>query len=135
MKNLAKSTSKFIAKNVKAHEIVLSILLILYIFGGFSTPSMIVPYIHNYLLYILAFFIVLVVFTAVSPLVGIIFAIAFLVLFQRTPNIKNLESSEESKSLAMGELNSNFNKLNYSLEIFIKNSQNIHSSSLLPLLL
>lgn len=108
MKNLAKSASKFVSKNVKAHELVLSALLLLYVFSGVSTPSMLVPYVHNYILYIVAFFIVLVVFTAVSPLVGILFAIAFLVLFRRTPDLKHLESSEESKSQSMADLNSNF---------------------------
>lgn len=108
MKNLAKNATKFVSKNVKAHELVLSVLLLFYVFSGVSTPSIIVPYIHNYILYIVAFFMVLIVFTTVSPLIGILFAIAFLVLFRRTPDLGHLESSEESKLQSMAELNSNF---------------------------
>ena len=107
MKNLAKSTSKFVAKNIKAHEIVLCVLLLLYVFSGVSTPSVLVPYVHHYISYIVAFCIVLIVLTSVSPLVAILFAVAFLVLFRRTPDLQHLESSEESKSQSMSDLNSN----------------------------
>ena len=109
MKNLAKSTRNFVAKNVKAHELILCVLLFLYIFSGVSTPSFLDPYVNNYVSYVVAVLVVLIVLTSVSPLVALVLGVAFLVLFRRTPNLNNLESSEESKALVMGNLNNDFN--------------------------
>lgn len=108
MKNLGKQGKNFVVKNVKAHEIVLVVLLLLYIFSGVSTPALFVPFVNNFLAYFVAFFITLIVLVSVNPFIGLLFGIAFYVLFNRTLNINNLESSEERKAQTMSELNSDF---------------------------
>ena len=108
MKNLAKLSKNFVVKNVKAHEIILSILLLFYIFSGVSTPTVIIPFINNFVSYIIALCITFIVLFSVNPYVGILFGIAFYILFKRTPNIHNLESSEESKSKTFSDLNSDY---------------------------
>tara|TARA_R110002072_G_scaffold7904_3_gene42008 strand:+ start:108 stop:611 length:504 start_codon:yes stop_codon:yes gene_type:complete len=108
MKNLAKQGKNFVVKNVKAHELILAALLLLYIFSGVSTPNMVVPVVNNVISYVVAFIITTIVFFSVNPLVGILFGISFYVLFQRTPNLNNLESSEERKAEKLAEINSGF---------------------------
>jgi hypothetical protein len=108
MKNLAKEGKKFVIKNVKAHEVILTVLLLLYIFSGAQTPYIIAPYVNNFVSYLLAFLITLVVLNSVNPIIGILFGISFYILFSRTYNLDNLESSEQSKANQLAELNSNF---------------------------
>lgn len=108
MKNLAKQGKNFVVKNVKAHELILVALLLLYIFSGVSTPNMLVPVVNNVISYVVAFIITLIVFLSVNPLVGILFGISFYILFQRTPNFNNIESSEERKAQKLAEINSGF---------------------------
>lgn len=105
MNNFIKFSKKFITKNVKAHEIVFTMLLLLYIFSGVSTPIDIVPYINTYLFYIVALFVSIVIFISVNPLIGVLFAVSFYILSVRTKNMNHLESSEKSKSIVMSELN------------------------------
>ena len=108
MKNLVKQSKNFVVKNVKAHEVLLIFLLLIYIFSGVSTPASLVPFLNNFLAYFVAFFVTLVVLVLVNPIIGILFGIAFYVLFNRTINVNNLESSEERKIQTMSELNSDF---------------------------
>ena len=105
MDNLIKFSKKFITKNVKAHEIIFTLLLLLYILSGVSTPINIVPYINTYLFYIIAIFVSIIVFISVNPFIGILFALSFYILSVRTKNMDHLESSEKSKSIVMSELN------------------------------
>lgn len=108
MKNLAKQSKNFVVKNVKAHEVVLVLLLLIYIFSGVSTPALLAPFVNNYVTYFIAFLVTLVVLLSVNPIVGILFGIAFYVLFNRTTNTHNLESSEERKAATMAKLNDDF---------------------------
>ena len=111
MKNLAKQGKNFVVKNVKAHEVIIFLLLIVYIFSGVSTPTMVAPYVNNMFSYFFAFIITVIVLIYVNPVIGILFGIAFYILFNRTPNYSNLDSSEKSKSKNMSELNS-FDSMN-----------------------
>lgn len=105
MKNLVKSSKNFIVKNVKSHEIVLSILLFLYIFSGVKTPIALLPYINNYITYILFIIVAFIIIMFVNPQMGLLFSIAFYILFRRSSSTDNIESSESRKAETMAKVN------------------------------
>ena len=105
MKNLVKSSKNFIVKNVKSHEIVLSILLFLYIFSGVKTPIALLPYINNYITYILFIVVAFIIIMFVNPQMGLLFSIAFYILFRRSSSTDNIESSESRKAETMAKVN------------------------------
>ena len=108
MKNLVKTNSKFLVNNIKAHEILLSLVLIVYIFSGYTLPHSVTPYVNNVFSYVFAIFLTVLVLTKVNLIIGLLFGLSFYLLFHRSGVLNNLESSEESKHSKMTELNTDF---------------------------
>lgn len=108
MKNLVKTNSKFLVNNIKAHEILLSLVLIVYIFSGYKLPHSLSPYVNNLFSYVFAIFLTVLVLTKVNLIIGLLFGLSFYLLFHRSSLLNSLESSEETKHFKMTELNSDF---------------------------
>ena len=60
-----------------------------------KTPEIIVPYVNNYVNYILALIATVIIFVSVNPFIGLLFGISFYLLFYRTSNVFSVESVKE----------------------------------------
>ena len=99
-------------KNVKNHEIILGILMILYILSGIETPHQISPYINNIFGYAILIVLAIIIFIGTNPILGVLVIITFSILVYRSNQthplnvmpgdnyrnnvLKNLNSGNES---------------------------------------
>jgi len=98
---------KNFVKEVKNHEIVLGILMILYLLSGVETPHQIAQYIANVFGYGVLIVLAVIIFINTNPCLGILVAISFVVLAYRSnaAHPTNVMPSDNYKNTIMKSLN------------------------------
>ena len=106
MKLLNKSVNNL--SNMKTHEILFVVLLVLYLVSGVATPYNLAPYVNNLFSYVSLVAIVFVLFLYSNPLLAIFFGIVALVLVNRSRKVDHsvMKPSQENKNAALTKLNS-----------------------------
>ena len=106
MKLLNKSVNNL--SNMKTHEILFVVLLVLYLVSGVATPYNLAPYVNNLFSYVSLVAIVFVLFLYSNPLLAIFFGIVALVLVNRSRKVDHtlMKPSQENKNVALKKLNS-----------------------------
>ena len=96
-----------IFKNIKNHDIILGIILIIYIFGGYKTPTELTPFITNFMTYIIMIILFIISLCYSNILLSLLLGISFLLLVHRSlenhPN--NIMPSQTYKDTVMSNLN------------------------------
>lgn len=94
-------------KNIKNHEIILGIILILYIFGEYKTPTEISPYITNFISYVVMLVLVAITFIHTNLVLALLLGISFMILVQRsnTSHPLSVMPSQSYKESVMQNLN------------------------------
>tara|TARA_B100000902_G_C27319169_1_gene923195 strand:- start:1669 stop:2139 length:471 start_codon:yes stop_codon:yes gene_type:complete len=105
-------------KNINNHDIILGIILFLYIFGDYQTPTQLCPYITNFVSYVIMIILVTMMLLNSNIIIALLLGITFIILVHRS-NIShpvNIMPSESYKETVMNNLNSNntFNSTNQS---------------------
>jgi predicted membrane protein len=97
--------------NIKSHEMIFVILLLLYLISNVSTPYNLAPHINNVYMYfsIIVIFIILLVNT--NPLIALLFAIVAYVFMERSKKVSHraMAQTESNKSSKMKTLNNHLN--------------------------
>tara|TARA_A100001015_G_scaffold265380_1_gene313706 strand:+ start:50 stop:553 length:504 start_codon:yes stop_codon:yes gene_type:complete len=98
---------KNFVKEVKNHEIILGILMILYILSGVETPHEIAPYITSIFGYGILIVLAVLIFVGTNPILGLLVIITFLVLVYRSNQThpQNVMPSDNYKNTVMKSLN------------------------------
>lgn len=98
---------KTLLKDIKNHELILGILLLLYLVSGIETPHTISPYITNIFSYGVMLAVATIVFVGNNPLLGILVAISFVELVRRSSltHPANVQPSQAYRDDTMKTLN------------------------------
>ena len=98
---------KNIIKDIKNHELILGVLLLLYLLSGIETPHAISPYIINVFSYGVMLILSIIVFVGNNPILGILVAISFVELVRRSnaTHPKNVMPSQTYRDGVMNVLN------------------------------
>ena len=98
---------KNIVKDIKNHELILGVLLLLYLLSGIETPHVLSPYITNIFSYGVMFALAVIVFVGNNPLLGILLAVSFMELVRRSnaTHPANVTPSQSYKDGVMNVLN------------------------------
>lgn len=103
-------------KNIKNHDIILGIILLLYIFGGYQTPAQLSPYITNLVSYVIMTLVVVMTALNSNIIVALLLGISFIILVQRSNSSHpvNVMPSESYRETVMNNLNADntFNSSN-----------------------
>ena len=96
-------------KDIKNHDIILGIILIIYIFGGYQTPNEVAPIITNFMTYIILIIILGISFCNNNIIITFLLGISFLILLQRShaAHPKNIMPSQTYRDEVMNNLNTN----------------------------
>ena len=94
-------------KDIKNHDIILGIILIIYILGGYQTPHVIAPFINNFMGYVIMIVIFVISLRNSNLLLSILLGIGFIVLVQRSGATHpiNVMPSQNYRDTAMNNLN------------------------------
>ena len=94
-------------KNVKNHDIILGVIIVIYILGGYQTPHEIAPYINNLVSYVIMIILFLMALMNTNIVVAVLLGAAFFVLVQRTHTThpKNVMPSQSYRDTVMNNLN------------------------------
>jgi hypothetical protein len=94
-------------KDIKNHDIILGIILIIYILGGYQTPHEIAPFINNFMGYVIMIVIFVISLRNSNLLLSILLGIGFIVLVQRsgTTHPVNVMPSQNYRDAVMNNLN------------------------------
>ena len=94
-------------KDIKNHDIILGIILIIYILGGYQTPHEISPFINNFMGYVIMIVIFVISLRNSNLLLSILLGISFIVLVQRsgTTHPTNVMPSQNYRDSVMNNLN------------------------------
>ena len=100
---------KNMLNNISNNDIILGIILLIYIFGGYKTPYEIAPYITNIMSYIIMVTIVGISLCNNNLIISILLGIAFLFLVNRSidSHPKNVMPSQNYRDSVMNNLNLN----------------------------
>ena len=95
-------------KNIKNHDIILGIILIIYILGGYQTPTEMAPYITNFISYIIMVVLVSITLLNSNIIVALLLGISFIILIQRSnaSHPINVMPSQTYRDNVMNNLNS-----------------------------
>jgi hypothetical protein len=98
---------KNIVKDIKNHELILGVLLLLYLLSGIETPHVLSPYITNIFSYGVMFALAVIVFVGNNPILGILLAVTFVELVRRSNDTHpaNVTPSQSYKDGVMNVLN------------------------------
>lgn len=98
---------KNFVKEVKNHEIILGILMILYIFSGIETPHVIAPFITSVFGYGILIVLAVLIFVGTNPILGILVVVTFIVLLHRSNEThpQNVMPSDNYKNTVLKSLN------------------------------
>ena len=117
-----------ILREIKNHDIILGIILVIYIFGGYQTPYEIAPYINNFMGYIIMLVVFCIGIRNSNILVAMLLGLAFVVLVKRSQEAdpKNVMPSQNYRDTVMDALNlgNTFNNTNTN-----NNSNNSNNSN------
>lgn len=96
-------------KNVKNHDIILGVIIVIYILGGYQTPHEIAPYINNLVSYVIMIILFLMAIMNTNIVVAVLLGAAFFVLVQRTHSTHptNVMPSQSYRDTVMNNLNVN----------------------------
>ena len=98
-------------------DIILGIILLLYIFGGYQTPTQLSPYINNFISYTIMIILVSMTLGKSNIVVGLLLGISFIILIKRSNEThpSNVMPSQTYRDTVMNNLNSKntFNSNNY----------------------
>jgi len=96
-----------ILREIKNHDIILGIILVIYIFGGYQTPYEIAPYINNFMGYIIMLVVFCIGIRNSNILVAMLLGVAFVVLVKRSQEAdpKNVMPSQNYRDTVMDALN------------------------------
>ena len=96
-----------ILREIKNHDIILGIILVIYIFGGYQTPYEIAPYINNFMGYIIMLVVFGIGLRNSNILVAMLLGVAFVVLVKRSQEAdpKNVMPSQNYRDTVMDALN------------------------------
>lgn len=104
-------------KNINTGDIILGIILLLYIFGGYQTPTQLAPYINNFISYTIMIILVSMTLGKSNIVVGLLLGISFIILIKRSSESHptNVMPSQTYRDTVMNNLNSKntFNNNNY----------------------
>lgn len=94
-------------KNVKNHDIILGVIIVIYILGGYQTPHELAPYINNLVSYLIIFIIIFLIAMNTNIIVAVLLGAAFFVLVQRshTTHPTNVMPSQSYRDTVMNNLN------------------------------
>lgn len=94
-------------KDIKNHDIILGIILIIYILGGYQTPYEIAPFINNFMGYVIMIVIFVISLRNSNLLLSILLGISFIVLVQRSSitHPTNVMPSQNYRDSVMNSLN------------------------------
>ena len=94
-------------KDIKNHDIILGIILIIYILGGYQTPHEIAPFINNFMGYVIMIVIFVISLRNSNLLLSILLGIGFIVLVQRSGATHpiNVMPSQNYRDTVMNNLN------------------------------
>lgn len=94
-------------REIKNHDVILGIILLIYIFGGYQTPYEIAPYINNFIGYMIMLVIFSIGLKNANVIVAILLGLAFVVLVQRSREAdpKNVMPSQNYRDSVMSALN------------------------------
>ena len=123
---------KDLIKEVKNHEIILGILLLLYLLSGVETPHVLSQYVTTIYGYGILAILTVIIFVGSNPVLGILAGISFLELVRRSNNthpsnvmpghpyredvLKNLNKNNESVTVDKTVTDVLYNSKNKSLE-------------------
>jgi hypothetical protein len=106
-------------KDVKNHDLILGIVLIIYIFGGFETPYQMAPYIDNFMGYVIMLVIFGISLRNSHLVVAILLGFGFVTLLKRSQDAHpvNVMPSQNYRDTVMNSLNqgNQFNSYNQPL--------------------
>jgi len=94
-------------RDIKNHDVILGIILLIYIFGGYQTPYEIAPYINNFIGYMIMLVIFSIGLKNTNVIVAMLLGLAFVVLVQRSQEAdpKNVMPSQNYRDSVMSSLN------------------------------
>ena len=94
-------------KDIKNHDIILGIILIIYILGGYQTPHEIAPFINNFMGYVIMIVIFVISLRNSNLLLSILLGLSFIVLVQRSSitHPVNVMPSQNYRDSVMNNLN------------------------------
>lgn len=94
-------------RDIKNHDVILGIILLIYIFGGYQTPYEIAPYINNFIGYMIMLVIFSIGLKNANVIVAMLLGLAFVVLVQRSREAdpKNVMPSQNYRDTVMSALN------------------------------
>ena len=94
-------------QDIKNHDVILGIILLIYIFGGYQTPYEIAPYINNFISYMIMLVIFSIGLKNSNVIVAMLLGLAFVVLAQRSREAdpKNVMPSQNYRESVMSSLN------------------------------
>tara|TARA_B110000503_G_C7027210_1_gene362409 strand:+ start:51 stop:581 length:531 start_codon:yes stop_codon:yes gene_type:complete len=122
-----------ILREIKNHDIILGIILVIYIFGGYQTPYEIAPYINNFMGYIIMLVVFCIGIRNSNILVAMLLGVAFVVLVKRSQETdpKNVMPSQNYRDTVMDALNlgNTFNNTNTNNNNTNNNSNNSNNSN------
>jgi len=108
--NILNSNTRNLA-DIKSHEIIFIVLLLLYLLSNVSTPYNFAPHINNIYMYFSLIIIFIIILINSNPLIALLFAIVAYVFLQRSKKVdhKVMAPSESNKSSKMKVLNTHLN--------------------------
>lgn len=111
-------------REIKNHDVILGIILLIYIFGGYQTPYEIAPYINNFIGYMIMLVIFSIGLKNANVIVAMLLGLAFIILVQRSREAdpKNVMPSQNYRDSVMSALNIG--------NTFNSSSSNINSNSI-----
>ena len=94
-------------KEIKNHDLILGIVLIIYIFGGFETPYQMAPYIDNFMGYVIMLVIFGIALRNSHLVVAILLGFGFVTLLKRSQDAHpiNVMPSQNYRDTVMNTLN------------------------------
>ena len=100
---------KYLIKEVKNHEIIFGVLLILYLISGLKTPHVLSQYITTIYGYGILAILTVIIFVGNNPILGILAGISFLELLRRSNNTHptNVMPSHKYREDVLEKLNKN----------------------------
>ena len=94
-------------KDVKNHDLILGIVIVIYIFGGFETPYQMAPYIDNFMGYVIMLVIFGISLRNSHLVVAILLGFGFVTLLKRSQDAHpvNVMPSQNYRDTVMNTLN------------------------------
>jgi c-di-AMP phosphodiesterase-like protein len=109
-KTVNKSTERF--SNMKTHEVLLAVILVVYLVSGVSTPYNLSPYVNNVFMYVSLICLVVLLFLYSKPLLAILFAVVAMVFINRNQRVSHVKMAPSQKNK-----DADIKKLNNHLEV------------------